>query len=942
MNRNIAVLIVILIAAGASARPKPDSAGQKGAAPMADYCFQRYSDTISNLWLAHSNRMAIGRPFRFTFPNLDDQEQIDSLPYPFAASFPGGSGQEYLYGAALWVGGIKGQDTMVSLAFDFDAPRICELIPQPCPTGAFQNPIGLADREHRARATDTIIATDTLYRCDIGDCNDWYPMNIEVTSHSRTWVSDPFNQSVIVEYCVKNIDSLPLSEGWVGIYADCDISDPFGDISGFIPGVIDSLGQWIDLNLAYCVDMDGDPINNAFDSRSVTGAFGIQVLDLSIPDWRVNFNWWVPGFVSGSDWGPRQTLSAIRDLGGSYAEPHGDSNKYFVMSNSEIDYNQIEAGLLHSGWANPTEDAVDLAFGGDTRFLISVGPFDLAPADSVVFTVAYVAGRNVINNPFITAWFQPGNPLSVSDYYELLRLTDLEKSALAALAAYRSGYRLPPPGPPEKFTLADYDDTYADLQWKQKTGTDLAGYRLWQKIDIGQWGALADFDITDTGTVINDLQPDRQYRFAMTSFDSSGSLGAMTPEIVLRPNRPHPPDSLTGSAPSAYPELRWQPSRDADIIRYRIYRREVSRPDTIIAGETADTIWYDLSTSTALTYEYFVTALSPGLESEPSASIRLTPLLLTSGILVYNANYAVPVSNLIFRKYFFDSLVTRGLDSINYAYHDIDDDGPLTLSKLSHYSLLIASSENRSGALNPDLDAVLPDYLSGGGKAILILRMAAFDTDPVPQPQKIRFNQSSIFSRYFSIDSSYLGPLTILPGPILAGDLIGATPTLLNLPHLEWDSIKVNQFSYQVPGGLPFVGYFWPRPPAEPLYLYQSRVPDSSTHGQVTAVRINEPGRLLYLVNLPLSEMKLDSAAAFLRWMVFDLNEQFICGDINRDYKINMGDLVAYLQYLYKGYQPPAIYEAGDVNCDGQYSLADLLILLNYYLVKGVAPDCCQ
>jgi len=56
---------------------------------------------------------------------------------------------------------------MVSLAFDFDAPAICELIPQPCPDGAFQNPIGLADREHRARATDTIIATDTLYRATL-------------------------------------------------------------------------------------------------------------------------------------------------------------------------------------------------------------------------------------------------------------------------------------------------------------------------------------------------------------------------------------------------------------------------------------------------------------------------------------------------------------------------------------------------------------------------------------------------------------------------------------------------------------------------------------------------------------------------------------------------------------------------------------------------------
>ena len=41
-----------------------------------DYCFQRISDTLADLWLAHSNRMAFGRPFRMESPYPDDEEDL--------------------------------------------------------------------------------------------------------------------------------------------------------------------------------------------------------------------------------------------------------------------------------------------------------------------------------------------------------------------------------------------------------------------------------------------------------------------------------------------------------------------------------------------------------------------------------------------------------------------------------------------------------------------------------------------------------------------------------------------------------------------------------------------------------------------------------------------------------------------------------------------------
>lgn len=906
---------------------------------------QRISDTLSELWLTYSNRMAIGKPFRYANYGGDDAEQTENLPYQFNVRLPGHSRSEYLYAAGLWVGGIKGTDTLVSHSFDFVAPTP-ELIPAPCPDGAFRSGPGLADMEHIAAATDTIILGDTLYRCQVGDCNDWYPLGILVTSHSYTWVSPPFNHSVIVDYVIKNVSSTPIEKGWAGIYTDCDIGQSGGaydgDVSAYVDGVIDSTGNWTDLNLAYSTDMDGDPGASGFGQYSTTGAFGVEVLGLSRPGYRVNFNWWVPGIGAYGDWGPRQDEEPLRDLGGSFAAPRGDSNKYYILSHPEVDYDQVESGLTHFGWLPPGETGKAAASGGDTRFVISAGPFDLAPGDSVIFTVAYVAGGHVITNPFISSWFDAADPLSVSDYYDLMRLDSLTSGALAAKAAYNSHYRLPPPGPPDQFTLVDYDDTIASFIWRRKFASDLAGYRFLERIGTGDWLPALNKNIDDTILVLTGLDPQTEYRFAIASIDSDGNVGAATPMIDLQPGRPHPPAILIGTCRNVYPVLTWSHSRDSNVTSYGIYRIELDAGDTLRLGETTDTSWIDLFAVPARTYDYYVTAIATSLESHPSPPARLVPLPMSSGILVYNANYDAVAANLISRPVFFDSLIDRALEDIHYSYRQIDRDGLLGIEELSKYSLLIASSENRAGCLTPDLEDILPTYLANGGRVILILRLVASNQGTMASPQIARFGSASIFSRYLFIDSSYIGPLLIQSGAILPGDLTGAFPADANWPLLIWDSSQVNQYGFQVPAGLPYAGYLWPRSPAEPFYFYQSGRPDSTTQGQTNAVRYKGNDYQFYLFNMPLSEMKRPGAAALVRQAVFDLNEEFLCGDINGDFRFNIGDMVAYVNYLYKNRTPPALYVAGDANCDGHFDITDLLIMINYFLRQGVAPGCCR
>jgi hypothetical protein len=87
--------------------------------------------------------------------------------------------------------------------------------------------------------------------------------------------------------------------------------------------------------------------------------------------------------------------------------------------------------------------------------------------------------------------------------------------------------------------------------------------------------------------------------------------------------------------------------------------------------------------------------------------------------------------------------------------------------------------------------------------------------------------------------------------------------------------------------------------------------------------------------------MDIDLAAAALRAAVIDLGEHYICGDINEDLRFDIGDIVAYIRWLYHEVEPANLWVAGDVDCSGTYDLVDVLILINFYCNKGLAPDCC-
>jgi hypothetical protein len=65
-------------------------------------------------------------------------------------------------------------------------------------------------------------------------------------------------------------------------------------------------------------------------------------------------------------------------------------------------------------------------------------------------------------------------------------------------------------------------------------------------------------------------------------------------------------------------------------------------------------------------------------------------------------------------------------------------------------------------------------------------------------------------------------------------------------------------------------------------------------------------------------------------------------GDVNADGRIDIGDVVYLINYLYIGGPEPAcmpVTSCGDVNADGLVSVADVVYLLNYLFESGPPPS---
>jgi hypothetical protein len=179
--------------------------------------------------------------------------------------------------------------------------------------------------------------------------------------------------------------------------------------------------------------------------------------------------------------------------------------------------------------------------------LISLGPWDLAPGESVRIAYAEVVGgadyKDVIARRTQSGSWEmpPAGEVASAGNQAFVR------NSMRALAAFQSGYNVPKPPPAPPFSVALFDDpqqignlvtwddrfdSHRDPDYTGAEAEDLAGYRLYRShyLPIGPWERIHDipkqdprfFDAsTGTYTVLDTVVTQGfSYYYALTAYDT--------------------------------------------------------------------------------------------------------------------------------------------------------------------------------------------------------------------------------------------------------------------------------------------------------------------------------------------------------------------------------------------------------------------------------------
>ncbi|MCK4461655.1 MAG: hypothetical protein KAW46_07605 [candidate division Zixibacteria bacterium] len=413
---------------------------------------------VGKISLAVANNGTFGKEYH-PGPSVDwfTGEEIG-----FSCEYPRGSRVNYLFGGAFWIGAVVGRDTLVSVGAD-GWQHLYEMYPDQAPFGemvyrSIKDPDKPEYRNAVSEEDYIAVYTDTLTE---GIPNDYtgrahIPLNIEVTQASYAWSYAYAEDFVLFDYQIMNIGLQTLRDVFMGIYVDCMVCyDCMGNLPGFTddhsgflhtyPNLYGSCSFLDTVNIAWIADDDGDPDIVYADGRvhPTPNLTATRIVRTPAEELDVSFNWWIGNGNPTMDFGPREKSGVgrlketFRDFGtGGLGTPEGDVNKYYVMSNREFDYDQIFTASIQPNdtlWLLPNqEQATEYADGFDTRYLLSFGPFEIRPGQTLPISFAYLAGENL--HPV------EGNRANLPDhperYYQNLDFADLAHNAMWASWIY--------------------------------------------------------------------------------------------------------------------------------------------------------------------------------------------------------------------------------------------------------------------------------------------------------------------------------------------------------------------------------------------------------------------------------------------------------------------------------------------------------------------------
>ncbi len=871
-------------------------------------------------------------------------------------NYPSGSDLYYLYYGGIWIGGVVNGDTVVSTLSDGWYYH-WEMHPHEWNSGGTYRTGGVADDEFVTVITDT---------------NRTYnprPMDLDIRMETFSFEDTLYDDFVIINFKVSTFGFNTIDDGWAGIYFDSDVNHSSNSTSGYLDdysGYLEALSDESDstslMKIAYSLDNDGDPrgIPQEFTPTSPRGAISLQLLDANFDLEHVNFNWWRSSEDTPLDFGPRRTgtpedpfYQFDNNALGTPGELH--DAMYYLLAHPEVDYDQLYTAIDHSaeGWLQPPASTIsnDLTDGCDTRFLLSFGPFDLIPGDTVTFTVALVAADNIhVNGSDFADYFDADNP---DAFYSLLDFSELILHNKRARELYLSGYTLMPLRPPVGFEIVDFDEDTVNLTWYSVNRANLAGYNVYFRDTDGDtiWYKANSSLITETSTSASVIDSTHVHEFAVTTVLDDASESDYSEIVSVATDWPDAPSGLVISSQGNELVLDWDDHPDSNISYFVVYRSAYGGEFERF-GYPAQSTRTDATAEYGVRIYYYVTAMNIfGNESPPSEIVGRAPMSKDQGILFIDASRTFDIDG----SYYFDTTsygnLFNGINSMTQITRRVvytsPPSNPVSFYEMSQYSHLVIFMESRfsdittpSGMLHLDS---LAYYLAYGGNAVITTVSGDFTgltTGPAESPETVSFNPGDFFYDVFKLDSTVRNVGIVRPDETVVGDLVGCSPLHSDYLPLVADTAQLHA-SGLFPTFIPGSGFLFPQPEAEAIYSYESSVPDTVNQGKVNGIRYLGEDYRFVLFNFPLTVMKELRNQEMLLQALSDIGIDIYCGDTNDDGFTNIGDAVYLVQHIFGGGPPPANYDRADVNCDKDVNIGDAVSIINYVFREDATLRCC-
>ena len=769
--------------------------------------------------------------------NLYDPETDTPAP---SAEFPRGSGIEYLFFGALWIGGVVDDpdspgtlDTLVSIAEDGWWYGINELNPGEIGQPSIWRQKYIGDDEIIAEYCDTTVLGVTQ---DPNDHRPHVPLGLKIDQHSYCWSTPGYDEFFVIEYALRNIYERDIHDVWFGIYYEGDVYHISEDPYGIEEGAQDDLCGYIEHSghgIGWLADNNGQPYDGTFTDSSATGVMGLMLLGSTVPNLQTNFNWWISNIRTQYDWGPRQVIHDDGPFGGyGYGTPGGDISKYKIMSWDERDYDQAFSALdwTDNGWiANSLQSPSDVADGSDTRFLISYGPFDLPAGQTETITLAYIAGSDFHTEPGNFAnnlYGHTDDSTSIVAFYDNLNFSDFLGKADTALYYYNNGLENIPIGPPGNFAVQDWSANHISLSWSPRQHPHLSGYRIYRGTEPGVYGpeSITPENFTDTSFVDNDIEDNTVYYYVIKSTNTSSMEGNGSPEIFVNSGQPLAPTGLAATPGNNEVELSWEANSEDDIAGYIIYRNSYYGPDTVLTVIDTSSVnsYDDYGLVNGFLYRYSIRALDNfGNRSFFSDTLPVIPHNADFGILLVNANDHEIQFNPDYDSMlvFYDQVMQNTSEPFAVV-----DYAPSSLLDLANYRTVIWCAE----LIHNDFyflgrEELFADYLDAGGNLILA---GPKTTMTISFAGLYNFGANEFAQRYLNLDAVEYPQYSTT-------EFVGGNSNLTAYPDFDIDTSRANRIAFpdnENDGRLFGLGAQVPMNPDEVFYTFRAVNPDTSNY----------------------------------------------------------------------------------------------------------------